>query len=129
LQDISFTSNSNWPSKEAIIAKFPLTPHGRLTKKAKAAQDFVKRRAGLACEIIGDVFTMHPLHNAWDPIGFGSNRNGIFSATPDDPTRFNESGLFDGVTKAFYGCFGLSKGVCKTICLEVNDVFVKKIES
>jgi peroxiredoxin len=24
---------------------------------------------------------------------------------------------------------GLSKGVCKTICLEVNDVFVKKIES
>jgi hypothetical protein len=40
---------------EASIAKFPLTPHGRLTKKAKAAKDFVKRRAGLAREILGIV--------------------------------------------------------------------------
>jgi hypothetical protein len=105
LRDISFTSNSDSPSMEAIITKFPLTPRGRLTTKAKAAQDFVKRRAGLAREILGDVFTMHPLRNAWNSIGFGSNKNGIYSATLDDPMHFNESGLFDGVTKAFYGCF------------------------
>ncbi len=48
---------------------------------------------------------MHPLHNAWDSIGFGSNTHGIFGATLDDPMHFNESGLFDGVTKAFHGCF------------------------
>jgi hypothetical protein len=77
----------------------------RPTKKAKAAQDFVKRRAGLAREILGDVFTMHPLRNIWNPIDFGANKNGIFGATLDDPMHFIESGLFDGVTKAFYGCF------------------------
>jgi hypothetical protein len=61
----------------------------------------VKRRAGLAREILGDVFTMHPLCNAWNPIGFGANKNGIFGATLDNPMHFNESGLFDGITKAF----------------------------
>jgi hypothetical protein len=65
----------------------------------------VKRRAGIAREILGDVFTMHPLRNAWNPISFGANKNGIYGATLDDPMHFNESGLFDGVTKAFYGCF------------------------
>ena len=105
LRDISFTSNSDSPSMEAIIAKFGLTPAGKPTKMAKAAQDFVKRRAGLAGDLLGEVFTMHPLRNAWDPIGFGSNKNGIFGATLDDPMHFNESGLFDAVTKAFYGCF------------------------
>jgi hypothetical protein len=35
LQDICFTSNSDSPSMEAIIAKFPLTPHGRPTKRPK----------------------------------------------------------------------------------------------
>jgi hypothetical protein len=105
LRDISFTSNPDSPSMKAIITRFGETPHGNLTKKAKAAQDFVKRRAGVAREILGDVFTMHPLRNAWDPIGFGSNKNGIFAATLDDPMHFNESGLFDGITKAFYGCF------------------------
>ena len=34
--------------------------------------------------------------------GFGSNKNGIFGATLDDPLHFNESGLFYGVTKVFY---------------------------
>jgi hypothetical protein len=105
LRDISFTSDSDSPSMEAIIDTFPLTPHGRPTKNAKAAQDFVKRRAGLARDILGDVFTMHPLHNAWNSISFGANKNGIYGATLDDPMHFNESGLFDGVTKAFYGCF------------------------
>jgi hypothetical protein len=105
LRDISFTSNADSPVMEAIIAKFPLTVNGKHTKTGKQAHDFVKRRAGLAREILGEVFTMHPLHNAWEPIGFGSNKNGIFGATLDDPMHFNESGLFDGVTKAFYGCF------------------------
>jgi hypothetical protein len=35
LRDISFTSNSDSPSMEAIAAQFPLTAHGRPTKKAK----------------------------------------------------------------------------------------------
>jgi len=48
---------------KAILAKFPLTPHGRPTKKAKKAQDFVKQRAGLAHKILGEVFTMHPIRN------------------------------------------------------------------
>jgi hypothetical protein len=38
-------------------------------------------------------------------IGFGCNTHGMFGATLDDPMHFNESGLFDGVTKAFCGCF------------------------
>jgi hypothetical protein len=105
LRDISFTSDTGSPSMLAILESFPLTPHGRLTKKAKETQEFLRRRAGLAREILGDVFTMHPLRNAWNPISFGANKNGIYGATLDDPMHFNESGLFDGVTKAFYGCF------------------------
>ena len=68
-------------------------------------QEFVRRRAGAAREILGEVFTVHPLRNAWDQIGFGSNPHGIFGATLDNLMHFNESGLFDGVTKAFCGCF------------------------
>jgi hypothetical protein len=109
LQDISFSSKSGSPTMEAIVAKFPLPPSGKRTKDAatgfKIAQDFVKRRAGAAHDILGEVFTMHPLKNAWYPVGFGSNKNGIFGATLDDPMHFNESGLFDSVTKAFYSCF------------------------
>jgi hypothetical protein len=105
LRDITFTSNSDSPSMQAIIAKFPLTARGNPNKNAKKAQEFVRRRAGLAREILATVFTMHPLRNAWEPIAFGSTKNGIFGATLDDPMHFNESGLFDGVTKAFYGCF------------------------
>ena len=78
LRDISFTADSDSPSMKAILATHPLTPHGRPTKKAKAALDFLKRRAGLAREILGDVFTMHPLRNAWNPISFGANKNGIY---------------------------------------------------
>jgi hypothetical protein len=105
LRDLSFTSKADSSPMEAIRAKFPLTAHGKPSKSSKEAQDFVKRRAGLAREILGEVFSMHPLRNAWDDIGFGANKNGIFGATLDDPMHFNESGLFDGVTKAFYGCF------------------------
>ena len=90
---------------EAVLAKFPLSAHGRPAKIGKAAHTFAKRRAGVAQEILGKVFTMHPLRNAWDPICFGSNKNGKFGATLDDPIHFNEPGLFDGVAKAFYGCF------------------------
>jgi len=105
LRDISFSANADSPILEAVVAKYPLSANGRPAKMGKAAHAFVKRRAGIAQEILGEVFTMHPLRNAWDPIGFGSNKNGIFGATLDDPMHFNESGLFDGVTKAFYGCF------------------------
>ena len=105
LRDISFTSNSDSSLMKGILNKYPLSPRGKLSREAKLAQDFVKRRAGLAHEILGEVFTMHPIHNAWNDISFGANKNGIFGATLDDPMHFNESGLFDGVTKAFYGCF------------------------
>jgi hypothetical protein len=80
LQDISLSSESGSPAMEAIVAKFPLLANRNRTKDAtkdiKAAEDFVKRRAGPAHEIIGEVFTMHPLRNAWHPVGFGSNKNG-----------------------------------------------------
>jgi hypothetical protein len=105
LRDISFTSNFDSPLMKGILNKYPLSPRGKLKREAKLAQDFVRRRAGLAREILGEVFTMHPIHNAWNDISFGANKNGIFAATLDDPMHFNESGLFDGVTKAFYGCF------------------------
>jgi hypothetical protein len=106
LRDISFTSESDSPSMVAVNDKFALTDQGKPSKDAKkAAQDFLKRRAGLAREILGEVFTMHPLKNAWNLIGFGANENGIVGATLDDPMHFYESGLIDGVTKAFYGCF------------------------
>jgi hypothetical protein len=109
---------------EAISAKFPLTAQGKHTKKAKEAHDFVKRRAGLARNIVGEVFTMHSLLNAWEHIGFGSNKNGIFRATLDKPMHFNESGLFNVVTKAFYGCFTeeeLKKVEQSTRCLYQNS--------
>jgi hypothetical protein len=109
LQDISLSFEPGSPAMEAIIAKFPLLGNGKqtkgATKDAKAAEDFVKCRAGLAHKILGEVFTMCPIWNAWCPVSFGSNKNGIFGATLNDPMHFNESGLFDSVTKAFYSCF------------------------
>jgi hypothetical protein len=103
LRDISITS---YPNSQTMLDICAAKNNNTLSKKdAKAVFDFVKRRASLALGILGEVFTMHPLRNAWDHIGFGSNKNGILRATLDDPMHFNESGLFDGITKAFYGCF------------------------
>jgi hypothetical protein len=99
LQDISLSSEPSLPAMEAILAKFPLSANGNRTKgakkDAKAAEDFVKRRAGPAHEILDEVFT-----------SFGSNKNGMFGATLDNPMCFNESdGLFNSVAKAFCSCF------------------------
>ena len=105
LREISFTSDLDSPTMQSIQTKLPLGVFGN-KKKQKSAHDFVKRRAGLATDILSEVFTMHPLRNAWDPMCFGCNKNGIIAATLDDPTmHYNEAGLFDGVAKAFYGCF------------------------
>jgi hypothetical protein len=37
---------------------------------------------------------MHAIRNAFDRLRFGSNHNGIFAATLDDPLHFCNSGLF-----------------------------------
>jgi hypothetical protein len=110
LQDISLSSEPSLPAMEAILAKFPLSANGNRTKgakkDAKAAEDFVKHRAGPAHEILDEVFTMHPTRNSWHSISFGSNKNGVFGATLDNPMCFNESdGLFNSVAKAFCSCF------------------------
>jgi hypothetical protein len=64
LQNVSLSSEPGLPAMEAILAKCPLLANGNQTKgakeDAKAAEDFVKRRAGLAHKILGEVFTMRP---------------------------------------------------------------------
>ena len=65
LRDISFSFNADSPILEAVVAKYPLSANGRPAKMGKAAHAFLKRRAGVAQEILGEVFTMHPpLRNA-----------------------------------------------------------------
>jgi hypothetical protein len=51
-------------------------------------------RSKVARDILGSVLTMYPVKNSWTDISFGSNSNGIYRATLDDPMHYHSSGLF-----------------------------------
>ena len=50
------------------------------------------RRAKFARNIFEIVYSMYPIVNAWNDVSFGSNVNGIYRATLDDPMHYCDSG-------------------------------------
>ena len=60
------------------------------TKMAK----LLDLRSKVARDILGSVLTTYPVKNAWSKVSFGSNVNGIYRATLDDPMHYHSSGLF-----------------------------------
>jgi hypothetical protein len=67
----------------------PATSNARLHQ---SSMQFVRRRSRLARCILGRLYSMYPITNAWSDICFGANRQGIYSATLDDPMHYLESG-------------------------------------
>ena len=55
---------------------------------------FLTLRSRIAQLILERVFSMYSITNAFEKVWFGSNKNGVYSATLDDPMHFNESGYF-----------------------------------
>jgi len=82
-------------------------------KEHKKALDFVKRTAKLAKTILGRVYSMHALKNAFDGIPFGANRQGILVATTDDHMHSAEVGIMLNVAQVSY--HGLTES-------ELNDI-------
>ena len=63
-------------------------------EQQKKAAKLMDLRSKVARDILGSVLTMYPVKNAWSNVSFGSNYNGIYRATLDDPMHYNSSGLF-----------------------------------
>jgi len=61
-------------------------------------------RSKVARDILGSVLTTYPVKNAWSHISFGSNVNGIYRATLDDPMHYHSSGLFSYLGEIAFKC-------------------------
>ena len=71
-----------------------LIPHNVSPANKKKIRAYVKRRSKLAKSILGRVYSMYPINNAWTNISFGSNLHGIYRASLDDPMHYLDSGSF-----------------------------------
>jgi len=63
----------------------------------------MRRRADLARKILNNTLGLYEIDNAFNPVCFGSNENGIHSATLNDIMHFNEGGLFLNLAQVAYG--------------------------
>jgi len=64
---------------------------------------FLQLRGSVATDILGRTYTMHPIDNAWNDVSFGSNPNGIYRASLDDPMHYHCSGLLTYVLEVAFG--------------------------
>ena len=59
----------------------------------------------LAQRLLEKCFSMYPISNAWENTCFGSNTNGIYNCTLDDPMHYCDAGLFLYLSQvAFLSC-------------------------
>ena len=76
-------------------------------KEIKSAQketyQFIKLRAKIARNILEKLYGMYPVQNAWSEVSFGSNPDGIYSASLDDSMHYNASGLFKYLAEVIFG--------------------------
>jgi len=63
----------------------------------------MRRRAEIATKILNHTLGLHPIDNAFNEVCFGSNDNGIHTATLNDIMHFNEGGLFLSLAQVAYG--------------------------
>lgn len=80
--------------------QFPLV-HGGFGRRRRA-MSYVKRRSLLANNILAKVFSSYAIDNAFSPVCFGANVNGVNRATLDDPMHVGESGCFEYIIKSIY---------------------------
>ena len=73
----------------------PRDPEVIAAKKNRASlESWLKVRSTIARQLYEKVYGMYPIRNAWSKISFGSNPNGIYRATLDDPMHYSSSGMF-----------------------------------
>ena len=70
-------------------------PRIAVAKKERISfESWLKLRSTIARHIYEKMYGMYPIENAWSKICFGSNVNGIYRATLDDPMHYSSSGMF-----------------------------------
>jgi hypothetical protein len=81
-----------------VLDKLPDARKGERTpvekKQKNTLMDHLKRRTKFARMVLETVYSMYPIRNAWSNVCFGSNEDGIYRATLDDPMHYSEAGLF-----------------------------------
>jgi len=96
-------------SDETLLDQLNNTPS--LSDCSQAAKNttkgFLIRKRNMFRTILRHPYTMHPLHNAFDDVDFGSWLCGIHDATFDDFMHSVESGMISYITETVYG--GLTK--------------------
>lgn len=83
-------------------AMFPFPEEGGIRDAARVAakkdrvlfESWLKLRSSVGRQIHEKMYGMYPIRNAWANICFGSNVNGIYRATLDDPMHYSSSGMF-----------------------------------
>jgi hypothetical protein len=85
---------------EVVDTSLPLLActHGEEQKEVieqrKTLLSYMKRRSKFARVSLERVYSMYPVDNAWSNVCFGSNINGIYRASLDDPMHYCDSGSF-----------------------------------
>ena len=94
-------SGEDTRTRSAIVeAEYPIEDNlppqevRQIRRNRDSLSTWLRTRAHVSREIFERVFGMYPVVNAWDKVSFGSNNNGIFRATLDDPLHFSSNGLF-----------------------------------
>ena len=92
-----------------------------LKEQEKEALKLVERRAKIAALVLEDVLSTYKTQNAWTPISFGANADGIHRATVDDFMHYFESGLGMYVGKVAF--LGLTKSERKKVEAITSNLF------
>ena len=71
-----------------------LTIEKRIKKERLSLLAHLQRRTKFARATLERVYSMYPIKNAWTDVCFGSNENGVYRATLDDPMHYCDSGSF-----------------------------------
>jgi hypothetical protein len=71
-------------------------------KEHKKSVDYMRRVARLAEAILGKVYSMYPVRNAFEHIPFGINKHGIIVATTEDHLHSAESGILLHIAEVGY---------------------------
>ena len=93
------------------------------SKEESVLVPYVRRVKKLSKAILGRVFSMHPVRNAFDGIDFGANQHGILTATTEDHMHSCESGSMLHVAEVAYG------GLTPSERVEIEQIIRRKVLS
>jgi hypothetical protein len=78
-------------------------------KEHKKSVDYMRCVARLAEAILGKVYSMYPVRNAFEHVPFGINKHGIIVATTEDHLHSAESGILLHIAEVGYHVLAPSK--------------------